>query len=172
MFASIIFNVANSSGNVYYVYLVQELPQCLDQMCVMSGEKSSWPFQCSSLALVSQACSPLFAIHPVTAIWPKILLTQALNCALIIPDDQGEVVKGWKITRYSVLFQLLASYWFAGNPVALIVTAYGQNFDAQAETYTSDRKMAHYAKLPPRAIFHGQMISAFCNCFICIGVLN
>lgn len=74
---------------------------------------------------------------------------------------------------FNVLFQRLAGYWFVGNPEALIiVTAFGQNFDAQAENYISDQKMAHYAKLPPRAIFRGQIISVFCNCFIFIGMLN
>ena len=36
----------------------------------------------------------------------------------------------------------------------------------------SDQKLAHYAKLPPRAIFRAQMLSAFLNCFIFIGMLN
>lgn len=32
--------------------------------------------------------------------------------------------------------------------------------------------MAHYSKLPPRAVFRGQMISAFLNTFIFISLLN
>lgn len=32
--------------------------------------------------------------------------------------------------------------------------------------------MAHYAKVPPRAIFRAQTIAVFLNCFIFIGMLN
>jgi OPT family small oligopeptide transporter len=74
---------------------------------------------------------------------------------------------------FNVLFQLLAGVWFAGNPEAqIIVTAFGQNFDSQTEVYLTSQKMAHYSKLPPRAIFRGQMISVLINCFIFIGFLN
>jgi len=50
--------------------------------------------------------------------------------------------------------------------------AYGSNFIAQADNYISDQKMAHYAKVPPRAIFRAQTMAVFLNCFIFIGMLN
>jgi len=74
---------------------------------------------------------------------------------------------------FNVLFQLLAGVWFPGNPEAqIIVTAFGQNFNSQADNYIADQKLAHYAKVPPRAIFRAQVDSVFFNCFIFIGMLN
>jgi hypothetical protein len=74
---------------------------------------------------------------------------------------------------FNVLFQLLAGTWFVGNPEALIiVTAFGQNFDAQAMDYVSGQKMGHYAKVPPRAVFRGQVIGVIINCFIFVGMLD
>lgn len=36
----------------------------------------------------------------------------------------------------------------------------------------SDQKLAHYAKLPPRAVFRSQVIAVFINCFLFIAMLN
>lgn len=111
-------------------------------------------------------------VYPVnTPVW-SLFAMLGLSAVFLVPSAllmaNANVNMG-----FNVLFHLLAGYWFVGNPEALIiVTAYGENFDTQAENYISDQKMAHYSKLPPRAIFRGQMISVLCNCFIFIGMLN
>ncbi|KAK7681139.1 hypothetical protein QCA50_015754 [Cerrena zonata] len=47
-----------------------------------------------------------------------------------------------------------------GNGLALMfIKALGYNIDGQAQTYISDQKMGHYAKIPPRAMFRWQMVS-------------
>lgn len=74
---------------------------------------------------------------------------------------------------FGLLFNVLSGLWFSGNPEALIIVgAFGGHFNGAAESYIADQKMGHYAKLPPRAMFRGQMLSVFCNCFIFIGMLN
>lgn len=74
---------------------------------------------------------------------------------------------------FNVLFQLLGGVWFAGNPEASIIcTVYGQNFDYQSDMYITDLKMAHYAKLPPRAVFRGQVLSVILSCFVFVGMLD
>lgn len=66
-----------------------------------------------------------------------------------------------------------AGVWFAGNPQAqIIMQAFATNFQSQADNYISDQKLAHYAKLPPRAVFRSQMIAVFINCFLFIAMLN
>jgi OPT family small oligopeptide transporter len=101
----------------------------------------------------------LFAVIGLSGIFliPSTLLTAHANVGM----------------GFNVLFQLLAGYWFVSNPEALIiVTAFGENFNSQADTYISDQKMAHYAKISPRAIFRGQMLAMLANAFIFIGMLN
>ncbi|KAL8377276.1 hypothetical protein RB595_008115 [Gaeumannomyces hyphopodioides] len=101
----------------------------------------------------------LFAIVGISAVLlvPSTLLLASANVSM----------------GFNVLFQLLGGVWFVGNPEALIiVTAFGQNFDAQAHDYISDQKMGHYAKIPPRAVFRAQMIALFLNCFIFVGMLD
>jgi OPT family small oligopeptide transporter len=111
-------------------------------------------------------------VYPVdTPVWTLFAIA-GLSAVFLVPSAM--LVAGANVTMgFNVLFQLLAGVWFVGNPEALIiVTAYGQNYNYQADNYISNQKMAHYAKLPPRAVFRGQMISAFLNCFVFIGMLN
>jgi hypothetical protein len=111
-------------------------------------------------------------VYPVdTPVWTLFAIA-GLSAVFLVPSAM--LVAGANVTMgFNVLFQLLAGVWFVGNPEALIiVVAYGQNYNYQADNYISNQKMAHYAKLPPRAVFRGQMISSFLNCFIFIGMLN
>ena len=72
-----------------------------------------------------------------------------------------------------LLFQMLAGVWYAGNPQGLIVAQnFGTQFGQQTDNFVSDLKLGHYAKLPPRAVFRGQLIAVFCNCFIWIAMMD
>lgn len=99
MLATIMFSIANSAGGTYYVYLVQMLPQYLDQQWV------SFPYEVL-LALAVQYFGLGFAgilrrfvIYPVEAIWPRVLPTLALNRALLVPETY-EKINGWTVSRY------------------------------------------------------------------------
>lgn len=73
----------------------------------------------------------------------------------------------------NVFFQLLAGWWFPGNPVAMMMMMnFGYNMDAQAEAYISNQKMAHYSKVSPRGIFFGQVSAVIINCFVFVGMTN
>jgi OPT family small oligopeptide transporter len=111
-------------------------------------------------------------VYPVlTPVW-SLFAVIGLSAVLIVPSVVMLSIANVGL-GFGVFFQLLAGVWFVGNPEAvLIATAYGNNFDSQTEVYVSDQKLAHYSKLPPRAIFRGQMLSVLVNCFIFIGFLN
>ena len=109
---------------------------------------------------------------PTNTPWWALLTLIGLNAVFLVPAAIMVAAANVSLNT-GVLFQLLAGVWFAGNPQAqVIMQAYGSNFQSQADNYISDQKLAHYAKIPPRAIFRGQMIAVFLNCFIFIGMLN
>jgi hypothetical protein len=87
---------------------------------------------------------------------------------LHFPYSSAIVTAGANVSMgFNVLWQLLAGVWFAGNPEAqIIVTAFGQNFNSQADNYISDQKLAHYSKLQPRAVFRAQILALFFNCLL------
>ncbi|GME80559.1 unnamed protein product [Ambrosiozyma monospora] len=73
----------------------------------------------------------------------------------------------------NVLVELIIGYAIPGNAEALMfVKAYGYNIDGQASTYVADQKMGHYCKIPPRAVFRGQIISTIITAFVALGVVD
>ena len=136
MFATIMFTIANNAGGTYYVYLVQKLPQYLDQTWVSFGYEILLALNVQIMGFGYAGILRRFVIFPVTAIWPQVLPTLALNRALVVPEKKGEVINGWKLSRYqfflssfglmfvwfwipNTLFQALRSFnwmtWIAPN---------------------------------------------------------
>lgn len=114
MFATIIFTVANSVGGTYYVYLVQILPQYLDQTWVTFAYEIVLALAVQFFGFGFAGLLRRFVIFPVTAIWPKVLPIIALNQALLQPEDKNETVNGWRMTRYRffMLAFVLMFFWF------------------------------------------------------------
>lgn len=121
--------------------------------------------------------STLFAIaavwfYPVeTPIW-GIFFTIAINFIFLIPLTSIASVTGFSF-GLNVLVELIVGYAIPNSGIALItLKAYGYNIDSQASNYITDQKLAHYAKIPPRAIFKGQLLSTLLNIIISLSVAN
>ncbi|KAL1407975.1 oligopeptide transporter 6 [Vanrija albida] len=112
------------------------------------------------------------AAFPTYTPWWSILTVIGMSAVFLIPSTIMRAVANVGM-GFNVLFQLLAGVWWAGNPLAqIIVTAFGETFNAQADNFVSDLKLAHYAKLPPRAVFRAQITAVLINCFIFVSLLN
>ncbi|KEI39260.1 uncharacterized protein L969DRAFT_82123 [Mixia osmundae IAM 14324] len=67
----------------------------------------------------------------------------------------------------NVLAEFVGGYAVPGNPLALMIfKAYGFVTAAQAIQYTSDLKLGHYMKLPPREMFRAQVIASVLSAFV------
>lgn len=106
-----------------------------------------------------------------TPVW-GLFFTLGINFIFLIPITLVYSVTGFSF-GLNVLVELIIGYIMPGNGTALnILKCYGYNIDGQAQNYISDQKMAHYAKVPPRAIFKGQIISTFFQSLVSIGIVN
>ncbi|VVT53045.1 uncharacterized protein SAPINGB_P003376 [Magnusiomyces paraingens] len=115
------------------------------------------------------ACVKGYPTH--TPVW-GIFFTIGINFIFLIPITLIYSVTGFSF-GLNVLVELIIGYTLPGNGTALnILKAYGYNIDGQAQSYITDQKMAHYAKLPPKAVFKGQMISTIFQVFVSVGVVN
>ncbi|KAK6859679.1 OPT family small oligopeptide transporter [Apiospora arundinis] len=111
-------------------------------------------------------------VWPVHVPWWSLFAVMGVSAVMLVPATLLRASANVKMD-FNVLFQLLGGLWFPGNPEALIiVTAFGQNFDEQAADYITGQKMGHYAKIPPRAVFRGQMLAVFINTFVFVGMLD
>ncbi|KAK8075563.1 hypothetical protein PG997_010226 [Apiospora hydei] len=111
-------------------------------------------------------------VWPVHVPWWSLFAVAGVSAVMLVPATLLRASANVKMD-FNVLFQLLGGLWFPGNPEALIiVTAFGQNFDEQASDYITGQKMGHYAKIPPRAVFRGQMLAVLINTFVFVGMLD
>ncbi|KAK9470917.1 OPT oligopeptide transporter protein-domain-containing protein [Dipodascopsis tothii] len=105
---------------------------------------------------------------PVWAIVVVILV----SVALVIPTNVIFATTGYLIPG-DTLAVIIAAYMVPGNAIASVLCrVFGYNTDEQAETFIGDMKLAHYAKMPPRAVFRGQMIATTLQCLITTGALT
>ena len=72
-----------------------------------------------------------------------------------------------------LICQLICGTVFPGKPVAnMVFTTYCYISSAQGVKFSSDLKLGHYMKIPPKVLFKVQMIATLISSLTQIGVLN
>ncbi|OTA00189.1 hypothetical protein A9Z42_0058190 [Trichoderma parareesei] len=120
----------------------------------------------------------IFAIIIVTH-WPQlntpvwtVFFVIGLNLVFLIPMSYLYSISG-TTEGLNVVTELIIGYALPGHPEALMfVKAFGYNINGQADNYVSDQKMGFYAKVPPRAMYRGQVLSAIITAFVAYGVVQ
>ncbi|KAI7266467.1 OPT-domain-containing protein [Hortaea werneckii] len=106
-----------------------------------------------------------------TPVW-TIFFVIGLNVVFLIPMSYLQAISG-NTEGLNVLTELIVGYALPGKPNALMfVKAFGYNINGQADTFLSDQRMGLYAKIPPRAMYRGQLISAVLTCFVAFGAVQ
>ncbi|KAK9366312.1 OPT oligopeptide transporter protein-domain-containing protein [Lipomyces kononenkoae] len=143
----------------------------LSMMMAKYKEVPDWWYLC--IVLISFVFGIIsIEIYPTNVgVWGFVIII-LLNAVFLIPIMLIYATTGFNL-GLNVLAEMLAGYFFPGNGTAnLILKCYGYNIDGQAESFVSDQKMAHYSKIPPRAVFRGQLIATIIQVIVCIGVVN
>lgn len=111
-------------------------------------------------------------IYPAEApVW-GIFFCIGINFVFLIPITILQSTTGLQI-GLNVLVELIVGYAIPGNGLALIfLKALGYSIDGQAENYITSQKIAHYGKIPPRALFRCQMLSVLVHVFVSLAVIN
>lgn len=106
-----------------------------------------------------------------TPVW-TIFFVIGLNLVFLIPMSYLYAVSG-TTEGLNVVTELIVGYALPGHPEALMfVKAFGYNINGQADNYISDQKMGFYAKVPPRAMYRGQITSAVITALVAYGVVE
>ncbi|CUM63801.1 uncharacterized protein PRCAT00001385001 [Priceomyces carsonii] len=111
-------------------------------------------------------------IYPTeTPVW-SIFFSLAFNVVFLIPFLQVYSSTGAYISL-TVVLELISGYAIRGNGVALMIAAlFGYSIDEQCQNYLTNQKIAHYAKIPPRAMFRGQLLTTMINLVVTIAIIN
>lgn len=145
-----------------------------DPHCKMMSRYEDVPDWWFLAILATSTCFALATIvfYPSeTPIW-GIFFTIAINFVFLIPITSIASVTGFSF-GLNVLVELIVGYAIPNSGIALItLKSFGYNIDSQASNYITDQKLAHYAKIPPRAIFRGQLISTMISVIVALGIAN
>jgi hypothetical protein len=109
---------------------------------------------------------------PTQTPWWSILVIAGIGAVLTIPWVIIESIANTGISL-NFIWQVLPGIWWPGRPLPqLVILMLGGAFEQIAGGFTTDLKYAHYARLPPRAVFRGHILSSILNCFIYCALLE
>ena len=161
------FQSTHNDANHYGRY--SEDPHC--KMISKYEDVPNWWFITILVVSTAFAVSAVVFYPVETPVW-GIFFTIAINFVFLIPLTSIASVTGFSF-GLNVLVELIVGYAIPNSGIALItLKAYGYNIDSQASNYITDQKLAHYSKIPPRAIFKGQILSTLLNIVIALSVAN
>ncbi|KAL1867167.1 hypothetical protein VTK73DRAFT_4279 [Phialemonium thermophilum] len=109
---------------------------------------------------------------PTQTPWWSIIAVTAIGSVLTIPWVIIESIANTGISL-NTIWQVLPGLWWPGQPLPqLIILMLGGAIEQMAGGFSADLKYAHYARLPPRAVFRGHVSSCVVNCFIYCAILE
>ncbi|OBT69207.1 hypothetical protein VE03_01997 [Pseudogymnoascus sp. 23342-1-I1] len=123
---------------------------------------------------VSMTAIGIFVVeyYPVHLPWYGLLLALALCALLFIPTGIVAAITNQHSSTY-LINQIACGALFPGRPVAnMVFVTYGYICSAQGIKFSSDLKLGHYMKIPPRLLFSVQMAATLVSSLTQISVLN
>ncbi|KAI4102093.1 MAG: hypothetical protein LQ339_004766 [Xanthoria mediterranea] len=110
--------------------------------------------------------------YPVYLPWYGLLLALSITAVLFIPVAIVMALTNQHSSLY-LICQIICGTVFPGRPVAnMVFTTYCYISSAQGVKFSSDLKLGHYMKIPPKLLFQVQMVSTLVSSFTQIGILN
>ena len=126
------------------------------------------------LTLVCVLAVAIFVVefYPVHLPWYGLLLALGITAVMFLPIAIIMAITNQHSSLYLV-GQLICGYTFPGRPVAnMVFTTYLYISSSQGVKFSSDLKLGHYMKIPPKLMFSVQVIATLVSSITQIGVLN
>ncbi|KAF7436318.1 hypothetical protein PC9H_003150 [Pleurotus ostreatus] len=99
-----------------------------------------------------------------------LVLALAVAFFYIIPIGMIQAITNQQV-GLNVIAELIVGYLLPGKPIAMMMfKTYGYITMSQALTFTSDFKLGHYMKIPPRSMFFAQVLCAMIAGTVQLGV--
>ncbi|KAF1982310.1 OPT-domain-containing protein [Aulographum hederae CBS 113979] len=109
---------------------------------------------------------------PIHLPWYGLLLALGICTVLFIPIGIVMAITNQQSSLY-LICQLICGVVFPGRPVAnMVFVTYGYITSTQGLKFSSDLKLGHYMKIPPRILFTLQLTATLVSSLTQIGVLN
>ncbi|KAJ5468700.1 Oligopeptide transporter OPT superfamily [Penicillium sp. IBT 31633x] len=145
-----------------------------DVHCRLMRRYKDAPLMWYLLVLISMLATATFTVeyYPTHLPWYGLLLALGITSVFFIPVGIIMAITNQHSSLY-LICQLLCGIVFPGRPVAnMIFVTYSYISSAQGIKFSSDLKLGHYMKIPPRILFGVQMMATLVSSLTQIGVLN
>jgi len=108
----------------------------------------------------------VFAMSAITVeVWPTevpiwgLLLAIFIAAFYLVPCGMIQAITNQQV-GLNVITELIVGYALPGKPVSMMIfKTFGYIMMAQALQFTSDMKLGHYMKVPPRSMFFCQIVA-------------
>ncbi|KAH7096543.1 OPT oligopeptide transporter [Auriculariales sp. MPI-PUGE-AT-0066] len=102
--------------------------------------------------------------------WYAFIVSLIISFFYVIPIGMIQAITNQQV-GLNVITELIIGYWMPGRPIAMMMfKTWGYITMAQALTFTSDFKLGHYMKVPPRAMFFAQVVCTIIAGTVQLGV--
>ena len=145
-----------------------------DVHCRLMRRYEDVPMPWYLLTFVAMLAIGIFVVeyYPVHLPWYGLLLALGITTVLFIPVGIVMAITNQHSSLY-LICQLICGVVFPGRPVAnMVFVTYCYISSAQGIKFSSDLKLGHYMKIPPKLLFAVQMVATLVSSFTQIGVLN
>ncbi|KAH9812148.1 putative oligopeptide transporter [Melampsora americana] len=171
-----IFNKIWKSGNSDHDWQTNEASRESDgdihyQLMRAYPEVPEWWFMIIGVISIGLSIFMIEYYETQMPVW-GLVFALAIAMVLLIPSGIMSAVASVS-APLNVLSELVGGYALVGRPVAnMLFKTYGYITMAQALGYASDMKLAHYVKVPPRALFVGQTVATVLSALVSLAVLR
>lgn len=117
------------------------------------------------VAMLTCVLVAMFAFGISIEVWDTkfpvqyFILALVISFVYVIPIGMIQAITNQQV-GLNVVTELIIGYALAGHPVAMMMfKTWGYITMAQALTFTSDFKLGHYMKIPPRSMFWAQVVA-------------
>jgi OPT family small oligopeptide transporter len=138
---------------------LSEMPDVHARLMSKYREVPDWWYACIFLSMFA------FAVISIE-VWPSELPVWALIVSLlisfiyIVPIGMIQAITNQQV-GLNVITELIVGYALPGRPIAMMMfKTWGYIAMAQGLTLTSDFKLGHYMKIPPRPMFWAQVVAS------------
>ncbi|KAJ9606745.1 hypothetical protein H2200_008754 [Cladophialophora chaetospira] len=132
------------------------------------------PMKWYALTFVTMLAVGIFVVeyYPVHLPWYGLLMALGITTVLFIPVGIVMAITNQHSSLY-LICQLICGVVFPGRPVAnMVFVTYCYISSAQGIKFSSDLKLGHYMKIPPKLLFKVQMVATLVSSLVQIAVLN
>ena len=110
--------------------------------------------------------------YPIHLPWYGLILALGITAIMFLPIAIIMAITNQHSSLY-LIGQIFCGYIFPGRPIAnMVFTTYLYISSSQGVKFSSDLKLGHYMKIPPRILFTVQVIATLVSSCAQIGVLN